>query len=103
MGCLSPGQPRPYKRTHFPRASRKPCGAFDNLRPPLIRAIEKEIFILIASVTGKADFRIFSFEGRCVVFRLLKSAQKLRGAAKEPYGGWQRRHRASRAFFMTRG
>lgn len=75
---VGPGA-RPYKRSHlFARLAEHVCAYIECPQPHVIRPIEKELFQLVANVTGKADFRIFTYDGRRIVFRLLHAAQGLR-------------------------
>jgi DNA helicase II / ATP-dependent DNA helicase PcrA len=75
---VGPGA-RPYKRSHlFARLAEHVCAYVDSPRPQFIRPIEAELFQLVANLTGRADFRIFTFNGRRVLFRLLQAAVDLR-------------------------
>lgn len=75
---VGPGA-RPYKKRHlFATLAEQVCAYIERPNTALIPAAERELFFLIQNVTGKADFRIFSFNGRRVVFRLLDEGGKLR-------------------------
>lgn len=76
---VGPGA-RPYRRSHlFARFAEEVCAYIENPRPEAIHAIEKELFLLISAVLGKPNPRVFSYNGRRVVFRLLQVATDLQG------------------------
>jgi DNA helicase-2/ATP-dependent DNA helicase PcrA len=78
VAVVGPGA-RPYKRSHlFARLAEQVCAYVECPQPHIIRPIEKEIFQLVSNLTGKADFRIFTFDGRRIIFRLLHAAHDLR-------------------------
>lgn len=75
---VGPGA-RPYKRSHlFARIAEEVCAYVENPRPLAIPAIEREIFQLVNALTGKSDFRIFTYDGRRTTFKLLHAARELR-------------------------
>jgi len=74
---VGPGA-RPYKRQHvFARLAEQVCAYIETPSPEFIRHAERELFNIVLNVTGKADFRVFSYDGRRVVFRLLRGGQRL--------------------------
>ena len=74
---VGPGA-RPYKRQHlFARLAEQVCAYIEKPSPEYVRRAEKELFNIVLNVTGKADFRIFSYDGRRVVFRMLRKGQQL--------------------------
>lgn len=87
VAVVGPGA-RPYKRSHlFARLAEQVCAYIECPQPHVIRPIEKEIFQLVSNLTGKADFRIFTYDGRRIVFRLLHAARDLR-AEHEAAAAW---------------
>jgi len=71
---------RPYrKRSHlYAGLAEQLCCYVDSPNPLQIPHIEKELFYLSQNITGRPNFRIFTFNGRRVVFRLLRMAECLR-------------------------
>lgn len=75
---VGPGA-RPYKRQHlFARLAEQVCAFIEQPSAALIRQTEKELFNTLSNVTGRADFRVFSYDGRRLVFRLLKEGRRLK-------------------------
>ncbi len=75
---VGPGA-RPYKSTRvFARFAEQICAYIERPRPERIQEIEKELFILIANLDGKANYSIFSYEGRRVIFELIRFGRELR-------------------------
>lgn len=76
---VGPGA-RPYKkRSHaLAEIAEQVCAYLEEPEPHFIRQTEKALFNLILNVTGKADFRLFSYFGRRVVYRLLQIGRELR-------------------------
>ena len=79
VAVVGPGA-RPYKKgTHlFVGLAEQACAFIDNPRSVPIRQVEREVFSCLQNVTGKADFRVFTFEGRRTVSRLLRQAALLK-------------------------
>ena len=70
---------RPYKRHHLFGFLAEPiCAYIDSPSPDKIPAIEKGLFLMVAQATGDANFRVFSYESRVIIYRLLTAARKLR-------------------------
>jgi DNA helicase-2/ATP-dependent DNA helicase PcrA len=70
---------RPYKRRHLFGLLAEPiCAYIDSPSPDRIPAIEKGLFLMVAQATGDANFRVFSYESRVIIYRLLSAAKKLR-------------------------
>ncbi len=71
VAVVGPGA-RPYKKRHlFVGLAEQICAYLEKPTAALIRQLERELFNLIQNVTGKADFRVFEFQGRRTVFRLV--------------------------------
>ena len=78
VAVVGPGA-RPYKKRHlFASFAEQICAYIENPESTLLFSIERELFFLIQSITGKADFRIYSYEGRVILFKLLSEGQRLR-------------------------
>jgi DNA helicase-2/ATP-dependent DNA helicase PcrA len=75
---VGPGA-RPYRRTRLiaPLAETI-CGYLQRPQPQLIPIIERDLFFLIGTATGRRPYRIFSYAGRCIVCRLLSIGRELR-------------------------
>lgn len=73
---------RPYKRrSHlFAALAEQICAYIEKPTPQYIRPVEREMFNLILNVTGQANFGVYAFHGRRVVFRLLREGERLRSA-----------------------
>lgn len=76
---VGPGA-RPYRKgTHvFVGLAEQACAYIENPRSVSIRQVERELFTFLQNVTGKADFRVFNFDGRRAVCRLLRQGEVLR-------------------------
>ena len=82
---VGPGA-RPYKRRHlFAELAEQVCAYVERPSPELVRNAERVLFFTMQNVTGKADFEVFSHNGRRVLFRLFGEGMRLRnkfGGAK---------------------
>lgn len=77
VSIVGPGA-RPYRRNRqFAPLAEHLCGYLMEPRPEAIIAIERALFNTVLDVAGYADFNIFSYEGRTVVFKLVAAAQEL--------------------------
>jgi DNA helicase-2/ATP-dependent DNA helicase PcrA len=77
ISIVGPGA-RPYRRNRqFAPLAEQLCGYLMEPRPESIIAIERTLFNTVLDVTGHAQFDIFSYTGRVVVFQLIAKAQKL--------------------------
>lgn len=75
---VGPGA-RPYKSQRlFARLAEQICAYIERPRPERIQEIEKELFIFIANLNGKADYTVFSYDGRRVVFSLIALGKSLK-------------------------
>ncbi|MDA7980875.1 MAG: ATP-dependent helicase [Pirellulales bacterium] len=82
---VGPGA-RPYKKRHLLASlAEQVCAYVENPLPEYVARIERELFFLVQAISGKANFRVFSFGGRRSVIRLLREGQRLR----ERYEGAQ--------------
>lgn len=74
---VGPGA-RPYKRSHFfARLAEQVCYYITEPDNNIIPRIEKELFLMIANLEGKANYSIFSYQGRKTVFKLIRIGKKL--------------------------
>lgn len=73
VSILGPGA-RPYRRSHLLAPLAEQIGEYIE-RPDaeLIPLIERELFNLLTNVTGRPVFRVFSYEGRTTVMKLVKN------------------------------
>ena len=93
---VGPGA-RPYrKNTHiFAGLAEQTCAYIEDPHSVSIRQVEKGLFSFIQNVTGTANFRVFDFEGRRTVARLMREAEQLRNRSMGAVG-WL--HSAANAF-----
>lgn len=74
---VGPGA-RPYRRSHlFARLAEQICAYIDCPRPEFVKQAEKELFNLILTVTGRANFVVHSYSGRRVMFRLFRAGRRI--------------------------
>ena len=79
---VGPGA-RPYRRSHeFSRFAEHACAYIEEPIPEHIQATQKALFLLIGNVTGVTDWRIYSYDGRKQLFRILKALREI--AAVKP-------------------
>jgi DNA helicase-2/ATP-dependent DNA helicase PcrA len=77
VSIVGPGA-RPYRRNRqFAPLAEHLCGYLMEPRGEAIVAIERTLFSTILDVTGRAHFDVFTYEGRLVVFKLIRAAQEL--------------------------
>ena len=77
VSIVGPGA-RPYRRNRqFAPLAEHLCGYLMEPRPEAISVIERALFTTILDVTGQAQFDIFSYGGRTVVFELIDLSGKL--------------------------
>jgi DNA helicase II / ATP-dependent DNA helicase PcrA len=70
---------RPYKKHHLFGLLAEPiCAYIDSPSPEKIPPIEKGLFVMMAQATGDANYRLFSYETRVTIYRLLNAANELR-------------------------
>lgn len=74
---VGPGA-RPYRRNRvFAPLAEQICGYLLEPRPESIQSIERSLFNTLLDATGRTDFSVFSYAGRCTIFRLLEQARLL--------------------------
>ena len=77
ISIVGPGA-RPYKRrSQFAPLAEQVCGYLMESNPDAIIGIERTLFNTLLDMTGRANFDIFSYRGRVVVFRLLEKGKEL--------------------------
>jgi len=75
---VGPGA-RPYKRTHlFALLAEQVCAYVEHPDPKFIYQIEKELYNLINNITGSTNYKVYSYMGRIVVYRLINCGKNLR-------------------------
>lgn len=80
ISVVGPGA-RPYRRNRqFAPLAEHACGYLMEPRPDSIIGIERTLFNTLLDVTGRAQFKVFSYEGRTIVFRLLAVAREIYNA-----------------------
>ena len=79
VSIVGPGA-RPYRRNrHFAPLAEHVCAYLIEPRPEAIGAAERTLFNILHESTGRANYSIYSYSGRVVLFRLLKCARTLYG------------------------
>lgn len=74
---VGPGA-RPYRRNRvFAPLAEQICGYLLEPRPESIQSIERSLFNTLLDATGRTNYSVFSYEGRCTIFRLLEQAKIL--------------------------
>lgn len=74
---IGPGA-RPYRRSRiFAPLAEQVCAYLVEPNPNSIIGIERSLFNLLLSITGRAFFDIFSYDGRVIVFRLIDCARQV--------------------------
>lgn len=69
---------RPYKRTHlFAALAEQICAYLDHPVPDRVSRIEKELFILLGTLTGSLDYTVFDYDGRRCVFKMLEEGHRI--------------------------
>lgn len=77
VSIVGPGA-RPYRRNRtFAPLAEQLCAYLMEPRPDSIVGIERTLFNTVLDITGRAQFDIFSYLGRVVVFRLIECAREL--------------------------
>ena len=76
---VGPGA-RPYKRSAhlFAPLAEQICAYIEKPDPKRIPRIERDLFKLSTSVTGSANFDVYTYRGRKTVFELVRTGQILR-------------------------
>ena len=77
ISIVGPGA-RPYRRrSQFAPLAEQVCGYLMEPKPEAIIGIERTLFNTLLDMTGQANFDVFSYRGRVVVFRLLEKGKEL--------------------------
>jgi DNA helicase-2/ATP-dependent DNA helicase PcrA len=77
ISIVGPGA-RPYKRrSQFAPLAEQVCGYLMESNSDAIVGIERTLFNTLLDMTGRANFDVFSYRGRVVVFRLLEKGKEL--------------------------
>ena len=77
INIVGPGA-RPYKRwSQFAPLAEQVCGYLMESSPDTIVGIERTLFNTLLDMTGQANFEVFSYRGRVVVFRLIEIGRYL--------------------------
>ena len=78
---------RPYKRAYlFAALAEQICSYLDRASPEKIPHVERELFMLLQRATGSPNYRVFSYQGRRVVYRLLRTGDQLRAKHHDAVG-----------------
>jgi DNA helicase-2/ATP-dependent DNA helicase PcrA len=76
--AIGPGA-RPYKRAHLVSQIVEPIGAYlESPEGDIAIAIQRALFIVIASLTDRSPYVAFDFRGRLIICQLLAEAQAAR-------------------------
>jgi len=77
VSVVGPGA-RPYRKAWLiaPLAEQV-CGYLMGPNPDMITGIERTLFFTILNMTGRTAYKIYSYDGRVLVFELLAEATKL--------------------------
>lgn len=74
---VGPGA-RPYRRSRlFATLAEQLCGAVTDPGPQTMHQLERALFHAMQELTGNARLDIFSYDGRRVIIRLLREAERL--------------------------
>jgi DNA helicase-2/ATP-dependent DNA helicase PcrA len=74
---VGPGA-RPYRRSRlFAALAEQLCGAVTDPSPETTYQLERALFHAVQELTGSARLDIFSYDGRRVIIRLLREAERL--------------------------
>lgn len=80
---IGPGS-RPYRRSHeFSRFAENACAYIEEPSAETIQATQKELFLLIANLCGTANWTIYSYTGRKVLFRILYSLREYASVSED--------------------
>jgi len=75
---LGPGA-RPYRRSNlFAGLAEHLCAYVEWKDNDLFRATQRSLFIMLLNITGMADWRVYSYDGRRCLCRILSSVRDLR-------------------------
>ncbi len=75
---IGPGS-RPYKRSRdLAQFAEHACAYLEQPDPAISQGAHRAMFLMLLNITGTADWRVYSYEGRKTLFRLLQIAKKAR-------------------------
>jgi len=78
ISVMGPGA-RPYRGHHlFARMAEELAAFVSAPIRPSIRRVERTLFDLIGELTGRWDFRVYTFEGRALCFELARRGREIR-------------------------
>lgn len=73
---VGPGA-RPYRRSRlFATLAEQLCAAVVETQPDTMRQLERAVFHSVQDITGQARLDLFSHEGRVLIIRLIRAAQR---------------------------
>ena len=85
---VGPGA-RPYKRIHLIAPLIEECGAFlADSTITRIPNIERELYFLLNNINDQSSSRIFSYDGRKVVYEILRASSKLQDQCQSSGKVW---------------
>ena len=74
---IGPGS-RPYKKSHLiAPLIENICSYIEYPNSKTLYKIEKELFNLINNVTGSANFKVYSYHGRAIIYRIINCGIKI--------------------------
>ncbi len=75
---MGPGA-RPYRRSlEFAQFAETACAYLQEKSPETAAAVQKSLFFMLLNTTGDPESKVFSYEGKKTLFRLLSLARALR-------------------------
>jgi DNA helicase-2/ATP-dependent DNA helicase PcrA len=78
VAMIGPGA-RPYKRSrdlaHFAEHA---CAYSEESSPSIASGAQRALFLMLLNITGSAEWRVYSYDGRKTLFRLLTVAKDIR-------------------------
>ncbi|MCH8151392.1 MAG: ATP-dependent helicase [Planctomycetes bacterium] len=75
---IGPGA-RPYRRSReFAQFAEHACAYLEDREPRTALATHRALFIMLLNISGEKDWRVYSFEGKMTLLKLLLLAQELR-------------------------
>ncbi len=74
---VGPGS-RPYRRSHlFATLAEQMCAFLFHPTNKVFHQIERELFLMLISITGRSEYRIFTYEGNITVRKLIASGNEI--------------------------
>ena len=78
VSVTGPGA-RPYKRSHtFAVIAEQVCAAIESVDPEQVSLVERDLFFMLNSLTDMQCWRVYTYEGRCLVHEMLSIGRMLR-------------------------